>query len=213
MFEMTEDSDAVRQEYDRLASEYDHRWRLYIDATLRAVLNAVSLEGTEDVLDVPCGTGELERSLLSQWPNLRITGADISPGMLREATGKDVANKVTWMEADVRNLPVADHQFDWIICANSFHYFRFPVESLMELRRTLRPNGKFLLVDWCDDYLVCKLCSLWLRLTDPAFYRTYSLRRCHALLQQAGFQIVETKRFRINLVWGLMRFTCRVAAE
>lgn len=209
---MGKHSDAVRQEFDRLAADYDRRWQPYIDATLRSVLEAVSFDGTEDVLDVPCGTGELARLLLARWPGLKTTGVDISPGMLRKAAAKNRGNQVSWIEADVVNLPVPDGRFDWAICANSFHYFRRPAESLQELRRVLRPGGRLMLVDWCDDYLVCKLCSFWLRLTDPAFYRTYSLARCRALLEQAGFEVVASERFRINLVWGLMRFTCRVAS-
>jgi ubiquinone/menaquinone biosynthesis C-methylase UbiE len=205
-------SDSMRQAFDRLAADYDRRWRPYIAATLGSVLDAVSLEGSEKVLDVPCGTGELESRLLARWPGLRITGVDISPAMLRKSVAKNRRHAVAWIEADVADLPVADDSFDWVICANSFHYFRRPVESLVELRRVLRPGGQLVLVDWCDDYLVCKLCSFWLRLTDPAFFRTYSLRRCRALLEQAGFEVVRSERFRISRIWGLMRLTCRAAS-
>jgi len=65
------------------------------------------------------------------------------------------------------------------------------------------------LVDWCDDYLSCKLCSIWLRLTDRAFYRTYSLADCRVQLEQTGFRIDCAERRRINWLWGLMRFVCR----
>jgi len=204
-------SDAVREAFDRLAADYDRRWQPYIAATLESVLAAVSFGGTEEVLDVPCGTGQLESLLLARWPGLRITGVDISPAMLCEAAAKNRKHAVGWIEADVADLPIADGRFDCAICANSFHYFRSPLKSLEELRRVLRPGGKIVLVDWCDDYLVCKLCSLWLRLTDRAFYRTYSLGRCRALLEQAGFEVERAERFRINLVWGLMRLTCRAS--
>lgn len=209
---MDKDSDAVRQEFDRLAADYDRRWQPYIAVTLESVLAAVSFDGAENVLDIACGTGELESLLLARWPGLRITGVDISPAMLRKAADKNRGKQVTWIEAEVSDLPVPESRFDWIVCANSFHYFRRPAESLQELRRVLRPGGTLVLVDWCDDYLVCKLCSFWLRLTDRAFHRTYSLARCRALLEQSGFEVVASERFRINLVWGLMRLTCRVAS-
>jgi ubiquinone/menaquinone biosynthesis C-methylase UbiE len=206
---MSHDTNPVLQEFDRIAAEYDRRWRPYIDATMKAVLEAVQFEGHETVLDVPCGTGELERRLLSEWPDLQITGADLSPGMLRQAGEKDVENRVKWIEADVVSLPLPDAAFDYVVCANSFHYFRRPKDSLAELRRVLRPGGTFILVDWCDDYLTCKLCSLWLRWTAAAFYRTHSLRGCRSLLEREGFQIVDAERFRISWLWGLMRFVCR----
>ena len=46
------DTDPVRDAYDRLASDYDRRWRPYINATLDAVLEVLTLQGDEAVLDV-----------------------------------------------------------------------------------------------------------------------------------------------------------------
>jgi ubiquinone/menaquinone biosynthesis C-methylase UbiE len=113
------------------------------------------------------------------------------------------------MQAEVCRLPFPTGRFDHVVCANSFHYFREPLQALREVRRVMRPAGGFTLVDWCDDYLACKVCSVWLRLTDPAFHRTYSLKACRSLLGRAGFDVVEARRFRANWPWGLMRLTCR----
>lgn len=201
--------EAVRREYDQLAEEYDQRWRSYIDATLEAVLEVIPLEGRERLLDVPCGTGELEPRLLARRPELQITGVDLSPEMLRRAQPKDADRRVSWVAADVLHLPFANEQFDCVVCANSFHYFASPQGSLAELRRVLRPGGSLVLLDWCDDYLSCKICSLWLRWTDPAVHRVYSLRGCRTLLEEAGFQVMAADRFRISWLWGLMRFVCR----
>ncbi len=203
------DTNPVSTEYDRLAARYDRRWQPYIEATLNAVLEAVEFQGDEAVLDVPCGTGELERRLIEKWPDLCITGVDLSTGMLAQAKAKDEANRVRWVEADVAELPLPDQSFDCVICANSFHYFRAPNEALAAMRRVLRPGGRLILVDWCDDYWTCKVCSLWLRWTDKAFYRTYSLKACVSLAEEASFQIEQGRRFRINWLWGLMLLDCR----
>jgi ubiquinone/menaquinone biosynthesis C-methylase UbiE len=55
----------VKMAYDSLAPSYDQRWRSYIDVSLAKVLSAVSLEGDERILDVACGTGELERRMVA----------------------------------------------------------------------------------------------------------------------------------------------------
>jgi ubiquinone/menaquinone biosynthesis C-methylase UbiE len=199
----------VQAEYDRLAAFYDRRWRQYIDATLRIVGEVVECNGHERILDAPCGTGELEQQLLARWSELRIVGVDLSDGMLRQAAAKHVRAAVQWLRADVCVLPLADDSFDWVICANSFHYFHSPATALGELRRMLHPSGHLVLVDWCDDYLMCKLCSAWLRWSAPAFYRTYSLRECRSLLEQAGLLVEDQQHFRIGWIWGMMRFVCR----
>jgi len=194
--------------YDHLAAQYDRRWQSYIEGTLNVVLEGANFQGNETVLDVPCGTGELERRLLAKWPDLCITGADLSTGMLAEAKAKDETKRVCWIEADVIELPMPDESFDCVICANSFHYFRSPSEALASMRRVLRPGGRLLLVDWCDDYWTCKVCSMWQRLTDKYFYRTYTLQACAALAENAGFRVEQRRRFRINWLWGLMVLEC-----
>lgn len=206
---ITAQSRAVEAEYDRLSALYDRRWREYIDATLRIVEDVIDCKGRERILDAPCGTGELARRLLVRWPSVRIVGVDLSRGMLMQARAKDWNGSVQWMQTDVEALPTSDGTFDWVICANSFHYFRSPSSALRESFRVLRPGGRLVLVDWCDDFWSCKLCSLWLRWTDPAFNRTYSLRQCRTLLEHAGFRIENAKNCRVGWIWGLMRFVCR----
>jgi len=199
----------MHTKYDHLAENYDRRWQSYIEATLEAVLETVDFQGDEKVLDVPCGTGELEQRLLAKWPGLCITGADISTGMLTQAKAKEGANRVRWIETDVVGLSVSDERFDCVLCVNSFHYFRSPNEALAAMHRVLRPGGRLLLVDWCDDYWTCRVCSLWQRLTDKAFHRTYSLKACVDLLQENGFEIEHRRRFRMNWLWGLMLLDSR----
>lgn len=199
----------VRQSYDRLAETYDTRWQRYIDASARLALEALDLDGHERILDLACGTGQLERRLLDRWPRLQITGVDLSPNMLRGAMAKGLS--AHWLAAEAAALPLADAQFDALICLSAFHYFRRPKAALAEMRRVLRPGGRLIVVDWCDDYLTCKLCSAWLRLTDRAFYKTYSLAACQAELQRADFEIVSAGRHRISWLWGMMRVVGRLA--
>jgi ubiquinone/menaquinone biosynthesis C-methylase UbiE len=174
------------------------------------VSGALRLRGDERVLDVACGTGELERRLLSDYPRLRIAALDVTPAMLRQANQKLPAADVGWVQAEASRIPLADAMFDVAVCANSFHYFPRPQGSMREMRRCLVPGGLLVLVDWCDDYLMCKLCSLWLRWTDPAFYCMYTLQDCRALMTRAGFDVVHAERFKVSWLWGMM-LLCGVA--
>ena len=206
--EVTEQREPIKKAYQSLAPSYDRRWRSYIDLSLEKVVSALALDSGERILDVACGTGELEQRLFARWPELHITGIDLCPTMLAQAREKRIAGDVTWIEGEAAQLPVPDGQFDVIVCANSFHYFRKPTNSLKEFRRCLAPTGRLVLVDWCDDYWTCKLCSLWLRLTDPAFFCTYTMRACQAMLVNAGFDVIRSERFKVSWLWGMMLFVC-----
>jgi len=52
----------VQQQYNQMAEDYDRRWRHYTHPTLRFLLDWAALHPDEQVLDVGCGMGELERS-------------------------------------------------------------------------------------------------------------------------------------------------------
>ena len=95
----------VKVAYDSLAPTYDRRWRSYIDVSLAKVLSAQSLLGNERILDVACGTGELERRLFARWPRLHVTAVDLCPRMLAQAQEKHIAGIVAWIEG--RSLQIA----------------------------------------------------------------------------------------------------------
>lgn len=197
-------ADPVRRRYDSLACEYDARWRSYVDATVSAALPRLQPQAGQVVVEVGAGTGELLRRLDDRDDYWRI-GCDLSRAMLLRARKKSTA--ITWLQASADRLPLADQSADWVVSCNSFHYFRGPSRCLAEARRVLRRAGRFVLVDWCDDYWSCKLCSLWLGWSEAAFYRTYSLADCQTLVEQAGLRVVEARRFKINWLWGLMALT------
>lgn len=199
----------AREAYDRLAESYDTRWARYIDASVQLAVEAIELEGDERVLDLACGTGQLEGRLLDRWPKLQITGVDVSPKMLGQAAGKRLSAR--WLAAEVTALPLADAEFDVAVCVSSFHYFRQLATALAEIRRVLRPGSRLIVVDWCDDYLSCKICSAWLRLTDRAYYKTYTLAACRRELEKAGFRVESASRHRITWLWGMMRLVGRRA--
>ena len=133
--------------------------------------------------------------------------------MLRQAIAKRIGDRTCWIQAEASKLPLADASFDWVVCANSFHYFRKPLECLREFHRCLIPNGKLVLVDWCDDYLMCKLCSIWLKLTDPAFFHIYKLGDCRDLIQEAGLDVIHSERFKVGWLWGMMMSVCGKTAS
>ena len=66
----------VQQQYDRLAAVYDQRWQGYITNTLAFLVDWARIAPAETVLDVACGTGELERLLIEQQAKQIVTGVD-----------------------------------------------------------------------------------------------------------------------------------------
>nr|WP_317105468.1 methyltransferase domain-containing protein [Chroococcidiopsis sp. SAG 2025] len=104
----------------------------------------------------------------------------------------------------------ANNSFDVIVSASSFHYFEDPVAALVEMKRVLQPHGRVTILDWCKDYLLCRLCDLVLKLFDPAYQQCYTEAEFHHLLELAGFEICRATKFRFNVVWGMAIATAEV---
>ncbi|MFY9820943.1 MAG: methyltransferase domain-containing protein, partial [Thermoanaerobaculia bacterium] len=107
---------------------------------------------------------------------------------------------VGWAE----RLPFASGQFDVVVSCNVFHYIRQPLDALLEMNRVLRSGGRFVITDWCDDYLACRVCGFYLRLFSPAHFKIYRQHECMRLLRDAGHGEMDVERYKINWLWGLM---------
>src|SRR5438046_4409813 len=188
--------DPVVEEYSRAAKDYDRKWSFYVDSTTRETLRRLRLKGNERVLDIGCGTGELLARLAAKYPSARLAGLDPVPQMLEVAKEKlrpDVDLRVGWANA----LPWPGGSFDLVVSCNMFHYITHPVEAVGEMERVLRPGGSIVITDWCDDYLACRLCNIYLRLTSKAHYKTYRQAECASLLREAGDAEATGERSKI----------------
>lgn len=192
--------------YGRLAPRYDRRWAYYIDATVRETLARVAVRPTARVLDVGCGTGALLAALAAVAPGTARCGVDASPEMLAIARQR-LGDGAALRESPAERLPFPDASFELVVSTSAFHYFRDPGAALAEMQRVLVPAGRLVVTDWCDDFLVCRLCDLWLRAFDRAHFRTYGRNECGRLLARAGFDAIRIDRYKIDWLWGLMTAT------
>lgn len=195
----------IRQQYDQMSAIYDQRWSQYISNTLNFLKAWAELAPTEKVLDIACGTGEFEQLILTEHSEQNMVGVDISEKMLAIAQQKLQAYpNVTLSLASAEHLPFADQSFDVIVSASAFHYFENPAIALAEMKRVLKPNGKIMILDWCKDYLLCRICDLILKVTDPAHQQCYTQAELHGFLTASGFDITRATKVRFGLVWGMM---------
>jgi ubiquinone/menaquinone biosynthesis C-methylase UbiE len=112
------------------------------------------------ILDLCCGMGRHAMAL--EEAGYEVTGVDLSEVLLREARRNDPDQRVTWMHADMRNLPLSGG-FDAVVnLFTSFGYFDQDSEHikvLKEVRRMLKPGGQFIIDFLNPEYTKAHLVS------------------------------------------------------
>lgn len=158
----------------------------------RLLLQAVHGE----VLEIGVGTGA--NLPFYDGRAVRITAVDVNParlvGTITRAQAVNGRHPIYIGAADAQQLPFPDNQFDTVVSTLVFCSIPQPMAALAEIKRVLRPDGRFLLLEH-----VRGLNPISQRLTDwlhPAWFAMQG--SCHlnretaVSVQAAGFHIEET---------------------
>lgn len=142
-------TEQVREMFDSIAPAYDFMNRamtLGIDRVWRRrAVACIKAENPADILDVATGTGDVAIALACAIGGCRVTGIDLSEGMValgREKVQKaGLQSRVTLGVADCLALSMADNSFDCITVAYGVRNFERLAEGYAEMLRVLRPGG------------------------------------------------------------------------
>ncbi|WP_461533811.1 bifunctional demethylmenaquinone methyltransferase/2-methoxy-6-polyprenyl-1,4-benzoquinol methylase UbiE [Sinomicrobium sp.] len=144
----------VTRMFDTISGNYDGLNRVIsfgIDIKWRKkVVKLVKECRPSTVLDIATGTGDLAINLAETGAE-KITGLDISPGMLevgkRKIEEKQLQNTINMVLGDSENLPFADDSFDAITVAFGVRNFENLEKGLSEILRVLKPEGRFVILE------------------------------------------------------------------
>ena len=133
----------TREAYDQLAAVWsastdDGPYNGWLERPELRALIPGSLDG-KDVIDAGCGSGAQAEWLLSQ--GARVTGFDLSPGMVAEAERR-CGGRARFFVADLSEpLPVEPASADGITCSLALHYLADWSVPLRSFAAALRPGG------------------------------------------------------------------------
>lgn len=147
----------VARMFDNIAHSYDflnHFFSLGIDVLwrkkamriLKQHLRNHPVNQEKHLMDMATGTADFAlEAMRSGIPNLRVTGVDISPGMLaigrKKVARKGWDDRVTLMEGDSADLPFEAGTFDGYTVAFGVRNFEKLEAGLKEMNRTLKPGA------------------------------------------------------------------------
>ena len=102
------------------------------------------------ILDLGCGTGLELEFYLKQNPTAKITGIDLSQGMLEALKAKLSAYDITLLQGSYFALPLGENGYDAAVSVESLHHFTKDekIPLYQKLHRALKKGGYFILTDY-----------------------------------------------------------------
>jgi ubiquinone/menaquinone biosynthesis C-methylase UbiE len=99
------------------------------------------------VLDIGAGLGE--SSVYFALKGAQVTTVDISPGMVATALalGRKYGVEIEGIICEAEDLNVAEEAYDFVYIANTIHHVQDRARLFLEIRRALKPGGRFFSYD------------------------------------------------------------------
>jgi SAM-dependent methyltransferase len=147
------------------------------------------------LLDVGAGLGESSVYFALQGSD--VTCTDLSPGMVDFAVrlARHHGVEIRGIVCPAENLAVPDHHFDFVYVANSIHHMPDKRAFFAEIRRVLKPGGRFF--SW-DPIAYNPIINVYRRMADKVRTEDESpLRLSDLRLVKEGFSNVGHREFWI----------------
>ncbi|MBB6626985.1 class I SAM-dependent methyltransferase [Nocardioides sp. KIGAM211] len=112
-------------------------------------LAVVRASAPADILEIGCGTGAFAARIAQARPGAALLATDQSPRFVELTAARGVEARV----ADATELPFEDDAFDLVAAMWMLYHVPDLDRTLAEVRRVLRPGGRFLAVTNGDEHV------------------------------------------------------------
>ena len=186
--------------YEKEAHKYDRQMRFFERLLFTGGREWVCAQAAGEVLEIAIGTG---RNLPHYPPDVQLTGIELSPAMLELARARacELGRQVDLRVGDAQALEFPDESFDTVVSTLTLCTIPDDRVAVAEVRRVLRPDGRFLLLEHVRSRLLPV--RLAQRMLDPLavrFEADHLLREPLEQLQAEGFVVESLERSKLGIV-------------
>lgn len=196
----------VEKMFDTIAFRYDFLNRFLsagIDVSWRkkAIKQLQSLH-PENILDVATGTGDFAITCYKILKPKKITGIDISEGMLdigrKKIKNLALGNKIQLLNGDSEAIFFDDNTFDAVTVAFGVRNFENLEKGLSEIYRVLKPGGRLVALEFSKPSLpvVKNIYNFYMKFVTPKIGKLISKNKdAYQYLNNSVQQFPEKKTF------------------
>jgi len=144
----------IQKGFDTVAQGYDHPSLSFFPQTAERMMRHLDLNKDQLLLDVCTGTGVVALAAAERLTDGKVTGIDLSSGMLQQAKNKASERNLTnteFLQMDLDHLEFADETFD--VASSSFGLFFLEdmTHALNNISRVVKSGGKITISTFTGD--------------------------------------------------------------
>jgi ubiquinone/menaquinone biosynthesis C-methylase UbiE len=194
------ETERVLRLYEKEAPKYDRQMRFFEWLLFGNGREWVCSQAEGEVLEIAVGTG---RNLPYYPDGVRVSGVELSPAMLEIARtrARELGREIDLRVGDAQALEFPDESFDSVVCTLSLCTIPDDRAAVAEVRRVLRPGGRFLLLEHVRSPLLPIRTAE--RLLEPLMLRfeaDHLTREPLDHLRAEGFAIERLERSKLGIV-------------
>ena len=178
-----------------LSAGIDIKWR-------RKAINQLADIKPQTILDVATGTADMAILASTLLAPKKITGIDISDGMLEVGKKKvkklGLENTIELLNGDSETINFNDHSFDAVTVAFGVRNFEHLERGLSEIKRVLRPGGRLVVLEFSKPKMpgTKAVYNLYMKVVAPNMGKLFSKNRAaYEYLDQSIKKFPEGKNF------------------
>ena len=135
----------IQQGFDAVAKGYDHPALAFFPQTAKSMMEFLNLQADHELLDVCTGTGIVALAAAELLTEGRVTGIDLSSGMLQQAKNKAAdrnLNNTDFKQMDLDKLEFTKESFDVASCSFGLFFLEDMTGALQNIKSVVKPGGK-----------------------------------------------------------------------
>jgi SAM-dependent methyltransferase len=182
-----------KTQFDRQAALYAaspvHRY----GPSLPVLVEYAEPRAEDVVLDVATGTGNAAFALAGAVQS--VVGLDLSDGMIAQARSRaehEEIKNVRFEIGSAEEMPFPDASFTLVVARHAPHHFRHVDRFLAEVRRVLRPGGRFVMADQVSPLPeTSEWIHTWQQTRDGSHFLQRTVAQWKELAAAAGLRWVK----------------------
>lgn len=202
----------IRQTFDTVSVGYDREALRFFGDSAGHMAEQLQLKGDEHVLDVATGTGAVALTLARRLPGGRVTGIDLSTGMLGRAEAKAAElglGNTSFQAMDMTCLNFPSDHFHGATAAFSLFFVVDMEACLRGIVRHLKPGGHVVACAFTEDAFIPhvdlffeRIQAYGVELPPMSWKRMCHEDANHELFAAAGLENVRTTRRDLSYPLG-----------